>query len=132
MRIQHILKEGYNAYVISDESRNELASIFPPKYPDWIGHHATLDFGVPEDPSLPYGDPAKIVVIGYAEEDGLEALVVSVNGEEYRPDGKRYHITWSLDRSLGKKPVHSNTLIQRGFTPVSKIPVSGQLKYISW
>jgi hypothetical protein len=105
--------EGYLAYELPDQARNALAKMFPPKYPEFIGHHITSAFGVSQPGELAT-TPAHIKVIGYVEEDGLEALVVEVNGSKRRNDGKTYHITWSLDRSKGKKPVMSNDLIARG------------------
>ena len=55
--------------------------------------------------------PAEIMVVGYSSDASLEALVVTVNGKSARPDGMLYHITLSLDRSKGRKPVESNRLI---------------------
>jgi len=53
-----------------------------------------------------------IKVVGYVDDgEGLEALVVSVNGSTERPDGKIYHITWSLNE--GRKPVESNDLLAK-------------------
>jgi hypothetical protein len=131
MKIKQLLREGYVAYVLGDPSRNLLAKRFPPKYPEFVGHHITVEFGVPKDASLPFGDTADIEVVGYTEDDGIEALVVAVNGETKRPDGKTYHITWSLDRSKGRKPVDSNNVVaQRGFTKVSPIVVYAILQYL--
>jgi hypothetical protein len=132
MKVYQLLHEGYNAYVLDEQSRNLLAKRFPPKYPEWIGHHVTVDFGVPKDPALPYGDVADIEVVGYAEDDGIEAFVVAVNGEIKRPDGKTYHITWSLDRTKGRKPVDSNNVIAaRGFTKVTPIVAHATLQYLN-
>jgi len=60
-------------------------------------------------------DGKSIKVVGYVNSgDGLEALVVSVDGETTRPDGSVYHITWSLTN--GYKPVDSNKVIaERGY-----------------
>src|SRR3546814_9902597 len=47
--------------------------------------------------------------------EGLQALIVSIDGSTDRPDGSTYHITWSLDRSRGRKAVQSNDVIaERG------------------
>ena len=132
MKVKEILREGYNAFVLDEQTRRKLAQTFPPKYPDFVGHHVTVQFGVPKDPSLPYGDVADIEVVGYAEDDGIEALVVKVNGELKRPDGKPYHITWSLDRARGRKPVDSNAVIaQKGFTKVKPIVIPAVLKFLN-
>lgn len=104
------LHEGYIAFAISEQSRQQLATIFEPKYPEWIGHHITHQFGVGKDVEMP--ELPEVYVVGYADDGtSLEALVVAVNGSTERPDGGTYHITWSLDRDKGRKPVHSNDLI---------------------
>lgn len=99
----------YTAYVLTDESREFLSEKFPPKYSKVIGHHVTVEFGVPDNTELP--EDAEVKVIGEADSgDGLQALVVSVNGSAKRPDGGAYHITWSLEEDR-YKPVDSNELI---------------------
>lgn len=112
MKLTDIITEGsnmYTAYVLDNASRLTLAEKFPPKYPNFIGHHVTVQFGVPKDTPPP--PPANLKVVGYADSgDGLEALVVAVDGETERPDGKIYHITWSLDDTK-YKPVDSNNLL---------------------
>ena len=53
----------------------------------------------------------KFTVVGYAvAEDGLEALIVAVDGSTTRPDGGTYHITWSLGGDY--RPKDSNTVIK--------------------
>jgi 8-oxo-dGTP pyrophosphatase MutT (NUDIX family)/ribosomal protein S18 acetylase RimI-like enzyme len=107
---------AYTAYVLTKASRDSLLSKFPPKFPDVIAHHVTLQFGVPQDTAVP--EAAKIEVVGYAADDSLEAVVVSVNGETKRPDGSTYHVTLSLDRTKGRKPVQSNEVVSKGWEPV--------------
>jgi len=102
----------YTAYTLTDESRQMLMDKFPPKYSKVIAHHITVEFGVPADTeALPEAD---IRVIGEGDSgDGLQALVVSVNGSTRRPDGKTYHITWSLEPEQ-YKPVDSNEMLADG------------------
>lgn len=124
MKIQEIIMENnYTAYVLDQGSRDALEKRFPPKYPNFIGHHVTVQFGIPANSEPP--PPAQLKVVGYADSgDGLEALVVSVNGSSTRPDGKIYHITWSLDTSK-YKPVDSNELLKaKRFTIVRSIPIN--------
>jgi len=122
MKVQEILMEAYTAYVLDDASRELLAKRFPPKYPDFIGHHVTVQFGLPANAAPP--SAAALKVVGYKDSgDGLEALVVTVNGSTDRPDGSTYHITWSLDRSK-YKPVDSNKLLSGGrYTLIKSIPI---------
>ncbi len=103
----------YTAYVLSDESREELKQKFTPTYSKFIGHHITVVFGVPDDTDIP--EEASIRVVGKIDSnDGIEALVVSVNGEMKRPDGNIYHITWSLEPDV-YSPKDSNTLLQNNY-----------------
>lgn len=115
---------AYSGYEISDEDRAMLARFYPPKFSDFIGHHVTWEFGVdPETAKLPPN--GKLSVIGYTCDDSLEALVVSIDGVTSRPDGGTLHITWSLDREAGRKPVHSNEVIKaNGYEKTVAINIS--------
>lgn len=96
-------------------SREFLFDIFPPRWKELIGDHVTLDANaLRHDPPPP---DAEATVIGHADDgEGLEALVVSVNGKATRPDGGIFHITWSLDRDRGRTAAESNDLLkQRGW-----------------
>jgi hypothetical protein len=126
MRAREILSEMYIAYELDKKSRQALAAVFPPKYADFVGHHITLRMAKKNDSKLP-SMPNSVKVVGYADDgDGLEVLVVEINGKTSRPDGKTFHITWSLDRSKGKKPVHSNGLVANGFTRVDPIDIKAK------
>lgn len=123
-------KQGYLAYELSDSDREKLLDLFPPKFPDVIAHHVTLAFGVPEPEEGAVGSRVLIKVIGHTEDESLEALVVEVDGKAQRPDGKTFHITWSLDRSKGRKPVQSNQLIlNAGYSPVKHVTVMATLRF---
>lgn len=115
--------ENYTAYVLDQNSRDALEKRFPPKYPKFIGHHVTVQFGVPADTEAP--PAAQLKVVGYVDSgDGLEALVVSISGSTSRQDGKLYHITWSLDPEK-YSPVDSNELFKtKRFTIIRSIPVT--------
>lgn len=125
-------KKGYEAFVLDEPSRQTLAKVFPPKYPEWIGHHITFEFGVQKGTEGKYGGSQPVKVVGYAEDNGIEVLVVSVGGVTIRPDGKKYHITWSLDRSKGWKPVDSNKVIQdKGFKLLDRpIPINTTFEFL--
>ena len=100
----------YTAYVLSPSARAEVLKRFPPKFPDVIAHHVTRQFGVSGNAA--YIEPAQVEVVAYVCDESLEALVVAVNGTINRPDGKVFHITLSLDKSKGRKPVDSNAVIK--------------------
>lgn len=101
-------KMAYTGFELTEKDRAMLAARFSPRFPDFIGHHVTWEFGV-ENAELPAVD--KLEVVGYACDGSLECLVVRYAGTTRRPDGGTLHITWSLDRSAGRKPVDSNTLL---------------------
>lgn len=125
-------KNGYQAFELDGASRSRLAQQFPPKFSEFIGHHITHKFGVWSTEPLP--DDADIKVVGYAvDPEGIEALVISVNGTTTRPDGKTYHCTWSLDRDKGFKPVNSNSLIEKsGYERLSSaINIHAKPKFIA-
>lgn len=111
MKIDDILTENlmYTAYLLDAQTRQSLLQQFPPKYSKVIAHHITVQYPVADDALQP--PSAEIKVVGYADSgDGLEALVVSVDGKIQRPDGGTYHITWSLD-PIKYEPKDSNALV---------------------
>jgi hypothetical protein len=103
----------YSGYELTNESRKVLADIFPPKYPEFLGHHITKKFGT-NDPKDTPERPNAINVIGYVDDGkGIEGLLVEIDGKIRRDDNSLYHITWSLDRSKGYKPMDTNKIIHK-------------------
>lgn len=106
----------YSCYLLTPNSRLMLLKHFKPKFSKSIAHHVTYAFPSETLPPL-----AKLEVVGYASDDKIECLVVSVDGNTTRADGSTYHVTWSLDPNKAK-PVMSNTLLKTtAWTPV--VPV---------
>lgn len=108
-------KPIYSAYLVRKQSRRLLLKVWEAKYGKVIAHHVTVQYGNVTVDDVP--EEARIEVVGYVDsQDGLEALIVSVNGETVRPDGKVYHITLSLD-PLKYAPADCNQLIaDKGYT----------------
>lgn len=117
-------------YKISSEQKAELIKKFPPKYSKAFGDHITLKMGG-IDAETPEA-PDKIQIVGIVDDgNGLEAMIIKVNGELKRPDGKIFHMTWSLnpegiasekldimakpgkEKQKPYKPIHSNGLVSR-------------------
>lgn len=124
---------GYEAFVVTEKSRQRLHFLFPPIHSTWIGHHITHRFPASRLPAVPYGEQTTgdFEVVGYTDDVGIEALVVSVRGRIVRPDGGVYHLTWSLDRDLGRKPFHSNAVIrEHGFVRIEPISFSATFDFI--
>ena len=113
----------YSAYVVNEESRKLLLDLFSPQFPEVIAHHVTHQF--PDE--YPPPSRALVEVIGYASDERIECLVVKLDGVIERPSGGVYHITLSLDREQGAKPVHSNEVLRAGWTPlINPVPISVQ------
>lgn len=124
-------KKGYTGFELDAKQRRQLLGILIPKYADVIAHHITYKFGVGQE-ATPTA-PKEAAIVGYANDpSGLEAYVVSINGSITRPDGKIFHVTWSLDKSKGKKPVQSNNLLAKGYESVAAIPLILNPKFFSF
>ena len=110
-------------WTLAPQCRHVLLARFPPAYPDVIAHHVTLQFNAPPGTALPQERSGAIV--GHVDDGtGLEALVLRIGGTTYRPSGGTYHITWSLDRQKGRKPVDSNVVIvEQGWREVGPVEV---------
>ena len=91
---------------VDREQRVELLQQFPPRYETIVADHVTLESWT--DAPLP--EPAVGEIIGRADDgEGVEALVVSIEGSSDRPAGGTYHITWSL--AEGRAARESNDVI---------------------
>lgn len=105
-------------WLVDELQRVELLQQFTPRYSNIVAHHVTLA-------SLSTGDlPEPVIgdIVGIADDDeGVQALVVSIGGTTDRPDGSSWHITWSL--ADGRAAKESNTVIaERGWRPI-ELPV---------
>lgn len=106
------------------DERQDLLARFPPIFPDVIADHVTLHTGTHEGTRLPR-DTAGEVVGEIDDGAGVQALIVRIAGTTDRSDGSTYHITWSIDRAAGRRPVESNAVIARmGWRPLARpIPI---------
>lgn len=105
---------GYIAYNLTDRSRNEVITKFYPKFTKVVAHHITVAFNVSDTEPMP-SVPTSAKVVGYACNEIIECLVVEINGNRHRADGKLFHVT--LSHSHEAKPVMSNDLLQaQGYT----------------
>ena len=119
------LTMAVTGWKVDADDRQRLLARFAPRWPDVIADHVTLDAKADVRTPLPSSVSAQIVG-EFDDGEGLQALVVAVDGSTDRPDGSTYHITWSLDRSRGRKPVESNDVIRaRGWRPLKQpVPVA--------
>jgi hypothetical protein len=109
------------------EERERLLGRFKPLFPDVIADHVTLRTGTDQKTPLPHETKGEIV--GETDDGaGVQALVVRIGGTTDRSDGSTYHITWSLDRARGRRPVESNEVIAKGgWRPIAE-PTPVRLK----
>lgn len=95
---------AYVGWELDAQDRDTLLGMIEPAYPDVIAHHVTLHMG---EGALPEANAGSVV--GFIDDGaGVQALIVKINGTTDRPGGGTYHITWSIDRAAGFKPVDSN------------------------
>ncbi len=109
MKIKEIALEGYSGYLLKNP--NSLFDQIPTRYPKKIAHHVTHKFPAQHEELPPKITSAQIIAEYWDDEMGVQAVEVMLDGSTIRPDGKTYHITWSLDPAKGAKPVMSNQLI---------------------
>ena len=90
--------------------RGDLLRAHPPRYEQVVADHVTLEVGGKELPG-----EVKAAIVGRTDDDqGVEALVVTIDGSVDRPDGSTYHLTWSL--GPGRKARESNDVLrERGW-----------------
>lgn len=107
-------------WTINRDQRQHLLDEVPPAYPDVIADHVTLVSRADQSAIKPA--PVTADIVGKVDDGaGIQALVVEIDGTTNRPDGSTYHITWSLDRGRGRKPVESNEVIAKlGWTPLPR------------
>ena len=97
-------------WLLNEDDRAELLSVFPPIYRRVVAHHVTLKSRVSQGYPLPKAMEG--YVVGIADDgEGVQALVVEIAGTTHRPDGSTYHITWSLADC--RNAVESNDVIRK-------------------
>ncbi len=105
----------YTGWLVDAAARETLLAQFPPRYPIVVAHHVTLKFG--DETATPPG-AVEASIVGEADDgQGVQALVVAIDGSIARPDGQTFHVTWSL--ADGREARESNEIIARGWTPLA-------------
>lgn len=100
-------RTNYSGYLLADRD-TVLAALaaagFAPAHPNVVAEHVTHTYPSP-DPAPPAGT---VTVVGYAADDRADTLIVAVDGDVYRPDGRLFHLTYSL--ADGVRPVYAGEL----------------------
>jgi hypothetical protein len=106
-----------SGWKLDPKQRGALLERFPPHWPNVVADHITLNS---HDQTGCTPAPATCSIVGAVDDgQGLQALVVAIDGTTARPDGSVFHITWSLDEARGRKPIESNAVLLRlGWTPI--------------
>jgi hypothetical protein len=120
---------GTTGWKLDREQRKELLQQFPARYRNVVADHVTLKSKATGGMPVPGNVIGEIV--GRADDgQGVEAMVVCIDGSTDRPDGGTYHITWSLGD--GRKAKESNDVIgAKGWEPFD-LPMPVQLEPARW
>ena len=102
-------KPVYIGVFLSSSAHAELLRHFPPIDPDVHAHHMSLFLkpSVEQLQEVPLGLEVRIDVVGYAEDDQGQAVLVRPHGVS--PAGRIPHIT--ISTANGVAPVYSNQLL---------------------
>lgn len=107
----------YRAYPLTTQDRKELLIRFVPTHPVVIADHISAQ--ALSLMHLVKEGAATGEVIGYADHEGLQILLVTVNGVELTGDGTPFHISWSAEHDA--KTRESGAVAKRnGFTRLSQ------------
>ena len=97
-------------WTLDEAERAALLEQFPPRYEQVVAHHVTLAIEA-EDRDLP--PPVRAAIVARADDgQGVEAMVVTIDGDTARPDGSTFHISWSLGE--GRRARESNDVLRQG------------------
>jgi hypothetical protein len=102
--------------------RGALLNAFPPAYTTVVAHHVTL---ATEAQGRPLPGAVDAAIVGRADDgEGVEAMVVEIDGATARPDGSTFHVTWSLGD--GRRARESNDVLkERGWIVFAqRIPIT--------
>ena len=98
----------YSGYTLTERNKvlAQLNSLgIPPLFERVVLEHITFKF--PDDLQAPRA--TKVEVFGWASDARVQALVVKVDSQPFRLDGRSYHITYSLGPQA--RPVDSNDML---------------------
>jgi len=107
----------YRAYPLTDQDRQKLLVQFLPTHCVVIADHISAQ--ALTTMHLVREGSATGRVIGYADHEGLQILIVTVNGVELTGDGTPFHISWSAEHNA--KTRESGVVVMRnGFTRLAQ------------
>jgi len=108
--------------------RAELLERLPPRYGKVVADHVPL---ARAEPDAPLPDPVSARAVGHIDDgQGVEALVVAIDGTTDRPGGSTFHITWSLGPRRRAK--ESNDVLANGPWQPLREPIPLTLTPARW
>ena len=109
-------------WTLDANERGRLLDQFAPRYAKVVAHHVTLATEA-EDRDVP-GAVCAAIVGRTDDEQGVEAMVVAIDGATARGDGSSFHITWSLGE--GRRARESNDVRrERGWSELDRpVPIT--------
>ncbi len=95
-------------WMLDERERIKLLEQYPPRYEKVVAHHVTLATEA-QDRDLP--GPVRAAIVGRTDDGlGVQAMVVTIDGDTARPDGSTFHITWSL--GAARRARESNDVLE--------------------
>jgi hypothetical protein len=101
----------FTGWLLDEDERAALLVRLPARHGEAIAHHVTLSV---RDETTPTPTATTGEIVGQADDGGVQAMVVRIDGTTERPGGGTYHITWSL--AEGRSPRESNDVIAQRWT----------------
>lgn len=101
----------YYAFSISSELRERILATYPAIFEEVICEHCTLVFTPFNNTEYETNTPYTIKITQGLSNECIQCVTCTIDDKSNRPNGGKFHITVSLDRTKGAKPVMSNNLI---------------------
>lgn len=122
---------GYLAFKVPLEIKAQLAELFPHAYEDYFGDHITYTFGVPDNHGVDIESPHVITIRALYRSNEFEVFTVDMDGKSDRPDGRRYHLTWSRLGHCMKGPRYSiDSILDQNLICETSIHFVSNLEFI--
>lgn len=124
-------KPIYTAIFLTEEAKETLKKLYPPKHPKVYADHVTLVFKpTPEQIAFlaPFMDQVAVFqVTGVISDEKGQAAKVTIPGNLQVPGQHLHHITISC--AEGVSPVYSNELLLRGWEVHPSVDLSGVVRH---
>lgn len=100
----------YRAYMLTEADRESLLRLFPTSHPRVIADHISAESL--NHMHLVKDGPATGEVIGISDSEGMQSLVVRVNGSVLTSAGTPFHISWSAEPGVSTS--RAGEIIKKG------------------